>query len=121
MTSESEILFKGLLLAGSSAEAQARLQHKTKIRRFISMFCLPPACWLAVFHDLCNLLSTDNDAYISSPSIKNLLVTAHWLKQQASFEDLAMRFNLSERTIRTFVWKYTDAIAALKDFKVRIT
>ena len=94
-----EVLFSGLLLAGSSAETQVRLQPETRLRRFKSMYCLPPACWLAVFHDLQDLLSTDNEAYISLPSLKHLLVTAHWLKQQPTFEDLAMRFSLSERTV----------------------
>lgn len=106
----------GLRLGGCSDAAQERLGEDLLNRRFLTLYCLPPVVWLAVFNDL--RFQVPPEYGVGMISLTYLFMTAHWLTEQSDYPDLAMRFHVSERTVSTWVWKTVKAIAYLKSFKV---
>jgi hypothetical protein len=50
----------------------------------------------------------------------SLLIATHWLKTYPKEAQIAGTFKVDEKTARKYVWKYVQAIAALKGIKVRV-
>ena len=116
LTDERTLTF-GLEWAG--CKTVARLGEERKRRRFIGMYGLPPIVWRMVFDDLKNTELVPVELGVANLRLKELLVTAHWLKDQATYENLATSFGWCEATIQKKVWKVTRAIAHLRAHKVR--
>lgn len=109
----------GLEWAGRSIEDQRRVNQGMSMRRFLTMYCLPPIVWLRALTDLRNTDLVPVEFGVANLKLKDLLMTAHWFTEHNDYPDLALRFDCSERTVQTKVWKVTRAIAHLKAQKVR--
>jgi hypothetical protein len=70
-----------------------------------------------IFNDL---QTTDiPEARTPNPDPLSLLIATHWLKAYPKKAQIAGTFKVDEKTARKYIWKYVQAIAALKGIKVR--
>jgi hypothetical protein len=101
----------GFLTCGSTCAA-------TNIRRFRAAFGTTPESCSKIFIDLQTFAPAANIA-IKKHNASYFLMTLNWLRSYMVEETLAGLYNLSEKTVRKWIWDYTIAIQALKEQKVR--
>jgi hypothetical protein len=90
--------------------------HSTNLKRFVTHFGASPETHSLIFNDF---QTTDiPEARIPNPDPLSLLIATHWLKTYPKEAQTAGIFKVDEKTVRKRVWKYVQAIAALKGIKV---
>jgi hypothetical protein len=114
--SPSDWLELGLLFAGFTVKRQ-NVRKKTNLRRFVAHYGAHPETLTAIFHDL--QATTIADARIPKPDVKRFMMAFYWLQCYPVEEQSSGMFDFDETTVRTHVWRYVRAIAALKGLKVR--
>lgn len=112
---KEEMLRMGLKSMGFSVQRQNRTCHQTNKERFERDFANLDGLAVA-WVELQNL--NIGDAYISKPNPLYFLMTVHWLKTYKKETSLAGMFNLDEKTVRKWLWKYAKSIEALAMHKV---
>ena len=106
----------GLQLVGFDKSRQTC--YRTNLERFVTHFGASPETHSLIFNDL---QTTDiPEARTPNPDPLSLLIATHWLKTYPKEALIAGTFKVDEKTARKYVWKYVQAIAALKGIKVRV-
>jgi hypothetical protein len=113
--SAADFLAIGLDVAGFNGR-QANRSAKTNKRRFLGHYGVTPESCSKIFDDL--QTTQIPEARISKPDVDNFLMGLCWLKTYPIEEESAGKFKVVEKTARKHVWKYVNAIAALKGQKV---
>jgi len=112
----TRIISLGLTATGYDEHRQRRAKYSTNVRRFRSRFGADPATVCAMFHDL--QTTTIPEARIKKPKVMHLLVALNWLAVYDNEDNMAGTFHCCENTLRTRIWTYVLALAALKDQKI---
>ena len=98
-------------------ERRQKVCHKTNLERFVTHYGASPETHSAIFNDF--QATVIPEAHMSKPDPLSLLMATYWLKTYPKEAQTAGIFKLDEKTVRKRVWKYVNAIAALKGLKVR--
>jgi len=112
----SKLLRLGLEAIGYNDRRQDRAQYSTNVRRFRSAFGAGPLAISVIFRDL--QTTSIPEARIDRPIASHLLVAMNWLTVYDNEDNMAGTFRCCENTLRNRIWKYVNAIAALKDQKI---
>ena len=112
----SKLLRLGLEAIGYNDRRQDRAQYSTNVRRFRSAFGAGPLAISVIFRDL--QTTSIPEARIDRPIASHLLVAMNWLTVYDNKDNMAGTFRCCENTLRNRIWKYVNAIAALKDQKI---
>jgi hypothetical protein len=115
--SPAEFQQLGLELVGFNEEWQDKTCQATNLRRFRAIFGPSPETCSQMFEDL----QTTNieEARVVKPNPAYFMMSLNWLRTYKTEEEMAGQWGLIEQTVRDKVWKYTFAMAALKEAKVR--
>jgi hypothetical protein len=100
----------GLGLVGFELQRQQQTREQTNLRRFRAHFGVSP--------EVCTIVFMDIHDSIQKPTPNDFLMTLHWMTTYPKEEVLAGRFGSSEKTVRKWLWAYTNAFQALKEAKV---
>ena len=117
--SASEVLERGLQLAGVSGMEQQRVQRKTNIRKFNNHFGSHPHVIAAIFDDL--QTTTVARARISGHwvDLDKLLHACYFLKRYRTEDERATKGDKGcDKSIRAWTWYFVEKIQALKATKV---
>ena len=114
--SAADILELGLHFAGFEQHRCQRTCMTTNLRRFRGHFGVGPEAFSAIFADL----QTTNivEARIDKPNPSHFFMAMNWLRAYKIEEQLAGGSKVTEKTARKWIWKYTEAVQALKAAKV---
>lgn len=115
---KAEMLQMGLKSIGFTLRRQNRTCYKTNKERFEREFANLDGLY-AAWIDL-QILDI-GDTVILKPNPLYFLMTVHWLKTYKTESSLAGLFDLDDKTVRTWLWKYAKALASLGTHKVGIT
>jgi hypothetical protein len=106
-----------LSLGMQFAGLQIGENQSTNTARFRSTYGIDPTSCSEIYYDL-------ETVDIGNKKVENLQIiyfflTLFWLRSYSTETALAATFKLHERTIRNYLWRYAEAIQALKSIKVR--
>ena len=115
--SKKQFTFIGLQLAGFSEE---RIKSNKSGRKdwFKDKYYACPKTVKQISEDIQD--PSLGDAGISNPDPADLLMALYFLKKYPTKTDLAGFLDITDKTALKRVWKYIEAIQALKAKKVRI-
>jgi len=111
----SDWLYLGLVEANFRSRRQ-KVRHETNMDRFLAHYGGHPESMEEIFVDL--QTTEIATARINKPNVLHFLMAFNWLRTYGTEEVNSGRFQLDEKTVRTHVWRYVHAIAALKGKKV---
>jgi hypothetical protein len=114
--SAANILELGLHFVGFEQHRCQRTCMTTNLRRFRAHFGVSPEAILAIFTDL--QTTTIVEARINKPDPSHFFMAMNWLRAYKVEEQLAGSSKMTEKTARKWIWKYTEAVQALKAAKV---
>jgi len=114
--SEEDLLARGLKSVGFDSYGQESNCLKTKILRFRASFGCDPKTCAAVFTEI---QSIDLEgSCVKYHDVNYFLMTLNWLKSYKTEAEISGVFNVTEKTLRQWIWNYTKSIQALKEKKV---
>lgn len=90
----------------------------TNIRRFRATFGATPESCSKIFADL-QINVAPATIMIKKHNASYFLMTLQWLRNYMVEETLAGTYNVTEKTVRKWIWDYINAVQALKEKKVR--
>jgi hypothetical protein len=112
----ADVLTLGLESVGFSRAHQS--DHTTNLRHFAAHFGACPETCSFIFVDFqTTQIATTR---IANPQVFDLLMTTFWLKTYPTGHQTVGTFKVGEKTVQNNVWKYIQAIQALKGTKVRV-
>ncbi|GKY90941.1 hypothetical protein MPSEU_000066900 [Mayamaea pseudoterrestris] len=114
----NELLAKGLAVFNVSVAQQERLTKKTKISRFKAHFGSKPKVLAKVWRDLQTTNIQEARIDPTKAFIDYFLMTIYWLKRYPTEEQLAVTFQMSEKTARKWCFYFAKRIQALKESKI---
>lgn len=114
---ENEWLTFGLRFVGFDQYRQQTC-NATKVQRFKSCYAISPKSCIKIFTDLQTSDTGEERIDGAKPNAKYFLLTLYWLKSNVTESVLAGVFRISERTIRTHVWRFISSIHSLRSRKV---
>ena len=112
-----DMLVIGLNCIGFTPERTIRHSNATRINHFESAFGIHPNTCSIIFYEI--QIHDIGTARIAKPKVPHFLMALYWLKRYPIEQILAGLFKYDEDTVRKWVWKYCQAIQALKQYKVR--
>lgn len=118
--SPSQILQRGLSLAGMSMERQNRLQRKTLVADFRAVYGTHPLVLASVWEDLqtTSIAEARIDTTKRWVHMKNLLRTMFFAQSYPTEQQMKVLFGNTEKTVQKFVWYFLERIQELKAAKV---
>jgi hypothetical protein len=112
------MLVIGLNCIGFGPERTARHSETTKLNHFESAFGINPNVCSIIFHEI--QIRNIGQKQIRKPKVPYFLLALYWLKRYPVEKVSSGLFGYHEDTIRKWVWKYCEAIQALKQYKVSV-
>ena len=112
---EKNILSYGLETAGFRQFGVLETSPELKRQRFISFFGVCPSTCAAIFV----ALKTGSEIG-DGCRLNHFLLTMCWMKNYVTERVLAGMFEMTEKTIRKWIWKYAKMIQSLKAAKVSV-
>jgi hypothetical protein len=116
---EDDMLAVGLNCIGFRPERTANHNTTTNQKHFEGAYGLDPNTCCVVFLEL--QVRDIGPSTIRKPKLPHFLLTLHWLKRCPVEQMSSGLFGYHEDTVRKWVWKYSQAIQALKPYKVNWT
>jgi hypothetical protein len=115
------ILHKGLVLVGFSIHRVQNVSRTTNLERFRGHYGSNPVVYAMIWEDL-HLAVNNTPALVdsASSSLTMFLMAVYFLRCYATETQLAARFQVCEKTARTWSFFYAKKIQELKHRKVRI-
>jgi hypothetical protein len=108
----------GLNCIGFGPERTARHSETTKLNHFESAFGINPNVCSIIFHEI--QIRDIRQKQIRKPKVPYFLLALYWLMRYPVEKVSSGLFGYHEDTIRKWVWKYCEAIQALKQYKVSV-
>ena len=96
-----------------------RIKVDTWDRRFRGHYGSDPVVYSKLFEDLQTTPIVEAKIQEDKISLRYFLMTIYFLRHYPNEQILESRFNVSEKTARTWVWFYVAKIKELKRQKVR--
>ena len=113
----AQFMHTGLEIIGFDPTRQRRTRYATNLLRFRSAFgCSPEAC-AAIFHDI--QVAGNVATRIDKPNCYFFLVAMNWLATYNKEAVMAGFFRCDEKTLRNRIKQYVEAVAGLKDEKIK--
>jgi hypothetical protein len=112
----NDMLTIGLDCIGFPPERAANHNATTNMTHFTSAFGVEPQIASIIFNEI-QVRDIGVNA-INKPKVRYFLLGLYWLKRYPIEQISAGVFGYHEDTIRKWVWRYSQAIQALKPYKV---
>ena len=114
-TSEDNILSYGLERAGFRQYGAQRTCKAVQMERFVSFYGVCHQTCAAIFE----ALQVSRNEVGEGSNLLYFLVTMFWFKAYVTEPVLAGLFQLTENTVRKWIWVYARSLQWLKPSKVR--
>lgn len=116
--SEETIITIGLQTVGCS-ESWKSANTEARIETFRACFYATPKTCQDIF---VAIQADDLETHrVKKPDLVYLLITLNWLYKYNTEKQMSINFKINEKTIRKNIWRYAEAINALKTRKVSHT
>jgi len=116
----TQILERGLSLAGMSEARQRRQKRSSSINDFKAIYGIHPVVVADVWVDLqtTTIASAKIDTTKRWVHLKNFLRTLYFVRAYPTETQMKVQFGNTEKTIRRFVWYFLHRVQELKALKV---